>query len=255
MPDRKHYANAPITEAVIDLTVTPGQDFSIEDLEALGDTLANEYPTRTPMYLYLGQMSIEEIGDPMQAETSHQHGGYSFTSKNKKQELQARLDGFTFSIYAPYERWETFRKEARRLWELYRSAIKVKNVTRVALRYINRIDIPGSSVELENYVRTLPQVPNDMPNDGDQRSFFMQLQLWQDDIDCMLIINEAPVAPPNGKTTSIQLDFDLYREQFEEPWQANDDVAIWGFLEQLHDRKNEAFEASITDTTRGLIDE
>jgi uncharacterized protein (TIGR04255 family) len=207
------------------------------------------------MYLYSGQMSIEEVGDPMQAETTHRHGGFSFTNQNKQQVLQVRFDGFTFSTFAPYDRWETLRDEARRLWELYRSATGAQSVTRAAVRYINRIDIPHDPIELKDYLRTYPEIPVDLPNEGQIGSFFMQLQLWQGDLDCMLIVNQTPAPPQDEGTTSIQLDFDLFREQFAEPWRADEDEALWSFLEQLHHRKNEVFEASITDATRRLIDE
>lgn len=254
-PERRHYSKAPVTEALIDLTVTLAEDFSIDALEALGEAIADQYPTREPMYLYSGQISIKDVGDPMQAETAHQHGGFRFTDKDKQQVLQARLDGFTFSTFAPYDRWETLRDEARRLWRLYRSVVKAQSVTRAAVRYINRIDIPEAPIDLKDYLRTHPEVPDDMPHEGRGGSFFMQLQLWQEDLNCMLIVNEAPLSPLEQETTSIQLDFDLFREQFAEPWLADEDEAIWDFLEQLHDRKNEAFEASITNATRRLIDE
>jgi uncharacterized protein (TIGR04255 family) len=70
----------------------------------------------------------------------------------------------------------------------------------------------------------------------------------------LLIVNETPVPPPNEETSiSIQLDFDLFQERFENPWPVEEEAAVWNFLEQLHDRKNEVFEASITDATRRLI--
>lgn len=189
----------------------------------------------------------------MQVETTHQQGGFRFTSQNKQEILQARVDGFTFSTLAPYDRWEPFRDEARRLWELYRSAAKVESVTRAAVRYINRIDIPTSDVfQLDEYLRTHPEVSDDMPH-GTIANFFMQIQTWQEDLDCMVIINEAPAPSPDQTTTSIRLDLDLFREWFGEPWRADQDEAVWEFLEQLHDRKNEVFEASITDATRRLI--
>ncbi len=250
--ERTIYRNAPITEALIDLRIAHGQDFSLDDLEALGEVIADRYPVQESMYLLSGQISIQQPGDPMQAKTAQQHDGFRFTSKNKQQILQARIDRFTFSTLAPYDRWESFRDEARRLWELYRSAAKVESVTRVAVRYINRIDIPtGGVVQLQDYLRTYPEVSADMPH-RTIANFFMQTQFWQEDLDCVVIINEAPASSPNeATTTSIRLDLDLFREQFGEPWRA--DETVWEFLEQLHDRKNEIFEASITDATRRLI--
>ncbi len=253
MTERVHYANAPITEAVIDLRTAHAQDFAVADLGAIGEAIADRYPTQEPMYLHSGQISFQQPEDPIRVETTHQQGGFVFTSQNKQQIFQARTDGFTFSTLAPYDRWETFRDEARSLWELYRPIAKVESITRAAVRYINRIDIPSTStVKLEDYLRTYPEVSADMPNSGTIGNFFMQLQLWQGDLDCVLIVNETPALPPDDETTSIQLDFDLFRELVE-PWTADEDAAAWRFLEQLHDRKNEVFEATITDATRRLI--
>ncbi len=254
MTERAHYANAPITEALIDLRIAHAEDFSVGDLEAIGEAIADRYPTQEPMYVHSGQISFQQPETPVQVETAHQLGGFIFTSQNKQRIFQARADGFTFSVLGPYDRWESFRDEARGLWDLYRPAAKVENITRAAVRYINRIDIPSApTAQLEDYLRTYPEVSADMPNEGSFANFFMQVQLWQGDLDCLLIVNETPLPPPDDETTSIQLDLDLFRERFAEPWPVSEDAAVWDFLEQLHDRKNEVFEASITDATRRLI--
>src|SRR5215218_10531817 len=241
MARRTHYENAPITEALIDLRITHAENFSVDDLGKMGEAVANRYPTQEPLYFQSGQITFQQPGDPAQIEATQQHGGFRLISQNKQQIVQVRMDGFTFSTLAPYDRWEPFRDEARSLWELYRPAAKAEYIIRAAVRYINRIDIPGAAnVRIEDYLRTYPEVSADMPNEGLMADFFMQLQLPQEDLDCLLIVNETPVPSPDDETTtSIQLDFDLFREAFLEPWPADQDAAVWGFLEQLHDRKNE----------------
>jgi uncharacterized protein (TIGR04255 family) len=251
---RAHYSNAPITEALIDLRITRAQDFSVDDLGKIGEAIADSYPSQEPIYLHSGQLSLRQPDDPMQIETTHQHGGFRLTSQNKQQILQVRIDGFTFSTLAPYDRWETFRDEARSMWNLYRSVTKPEGVTRAAVRYINHLDIASftpdsSNVALENYLNVYPQYPDSwLPS-----NFFMQLQVWQEDLECWLVVNEAPTLSSGQEAASLQLDFDMFREQFEEPWRADDDAAVWDFLEQLHIRKNEIFEASITEETRRFI--
>lgn len=254
MPERRHYPRAPITEAIIDFAVTPRPDFSVEDLAEIRNSVMDDYPTEEAEYYYHGEISVPTPGKPAEHEAEHQHTGYRFTSPDKRQVFYARLDGFAFVVRAPYKNWESFRDEARRLWDLYRLFTRAENVTRAAVRYINRIDIPtGSSVALEHYLRTYPEVSRDLPYEGLLDNFFMQVQMWQEDLECMLIVNESPTAPPGEGILSILLDFDFFREQFEEPWRADDDTAVWEFMERLHDRKNEVFEASITRRTRGLI--
>jgi len=254
VPERAHYSKAPITEAVIDLWVPRTQGLSVEDLVPIQDAVADSYSHRESEYMYTGRVYIEEVGDPAQTEGAQWHNGFRFTSQDGQRVFYARLDGFAFSIQAPYDRWEPFRDEARRLWDLYRSVTGAKSVTRAEVRYVNRIDIPSTAtVQLEDYLRTYPEVSSAMPNEGVMANYFMQLQLWQEDLKCMLVVNEAPEPSPTGEAISIRLDFDFFREQFEEPWQADEDEEVWEFLEQLHDRKNEVFEASITDETRRLI--
>lgn len=222
------------------------------DLEPIRDAIADHYPLQES--LYSGQIRIP-VGETAQVETLHQQTGFRFSNQTGQKVLQSRVDGFAFSVLAPYDRWETFRDEARRLWNLYSSATNPRNITRVALRYINRIDIPTGDaqvVKLEDYLTLYPEIPPKWPHQN-LWTFFMQMQVLQEDLGCMLAINQATTEPPDPETTSILLDLDLFREQYEAPWQA-DDAAAWEFLERLHVRKNEYFEASITDKTRGLIE-
>lgn len=254
MTERAHYANAPITEALIDLRITHAQDSSVEDLRTIGEGVVDRYPSQQPIYIHSGEIFVEQASDPARVETTHQHGGFMFTSENKQQIFQARIDGFTFSTLAPYDRWESFRDEAHRLWNIYRSAVSPEGVTRASMRYINQFDVveyaaDPTAVELKDFLNVYPEAPEDWTFNN----FFMQMQMWQEDLDCWLVVNEAPVRTPDREAALLQLDFDLFKEQFEEPWRADDDNELWAFLERLHVRKNEAFEASITEKTRRFI--
>ena len=156
---------------------------------------------------------------------------------------------FTFSRLSPYERWDKFREEAKRLWDIYRSVFKPTMLRRLAVRYINRIDIPlkDRSVDLKHFLRTFPEVSPAMTQDI--TNCFMQLELPQDDLGAVLQLTEAVIPPVKPDTLSVVLDIDLYREQ-DTPC---DEKEIWEFFERLRTRKNEIFEACITDRTRKLI--
>lgn len=257
MAKRIHYPNAPITEATIDLRVVQSEKFSIEDLMEIRALVADSYPNEESEFVLSGEVHVKEDRPLLTQKTTNWHSGFRFTSRDEQRVFFARLDGFALSIRAPYDRWETFRDEARRLWKLYLSVAKVEGITRAAVRYINQLDITANApdpemVHLEDFVTVYPELPSSWPGGGVMRNFFMQVQIWQEDLGCWLIINEAPTQrSPEDDFFVLQLDFDFFREQLEEPWQDDDDV--WQFLEQLHVRKNEVFEASITDATRRFI--
>ena len=139
---------------------------------------------------------------------------------------------------------EPFCKEARRLWQLYRERLKPVAVTRVAVRYINRLDIRAERIELKDYLRTMPEIAEGLPQTLD--GYFMQLQIPMDDIRCKLLLNETIGESPKSGCLSLILDIDLFRTD-DIP---DDEESIWQLFELLHVRKNEVFEACITDRAR-----
>jgi uncharacterized protein (TIGR04255 family) len=189
------------------------------------------------------------IGPNAESSARHMQVGHMFVSEDEKQIFQARMDGFTFSRLAPYDRWEPFQAEAQRLWEIYRRHVEPTAIIRAAVRYINRLDLPFPFVELKDYLRTTPEVSPDFPR-GALSGYVMQLHIPQDDIGAMLILSQALVPPPEGtEITSVLLDIDLFKEIST----AVDEDTLWEVFETLHARKNVLFEACITDLTREVI--
>jgi len=249
MQIQRHYSKAPITEAVIDLKVTLTEGISVDKLKDIHPYISEKFPTIEPFYRGVGAFSYQP-GSTFQVNTSQQQIGFWFRSKDNLRTFQATLEGFAFNRLAPYESWEEFSSNAKYLWEIYKEICKPIQVTRAAVRYINQINIPVNGLtELKDYLSTVPEVSPNMPQNALQ-SFFMQLQIPQQDLNCMLIINEALAPPTNPEIVTIILDLDLFSQQV---WDSSDED-IWLFLEKLRRRKNEVFEASITDRTRELID-
>ena len=241
----RHYAHAPITEAIIDLKVTLPEGFSANDLENIYADISENFPIKEQ--IHAGSLLFQS-GPSIKIDASREHHGFLFRSKDGLRIFQATLSGFTFNRLGPYDTWEEFSGDARRLWEVYKAVCKPSSVVRVALRFINRLDLPGPTLDFNEYLRTVPEVSPVLPQG--LSGFFMQLQIPQEDLNCTLIINEAFTPPTSPELVSVILDFDLFREHI---WQS-DDKEIWRFIEELRHRKNLAFEASITDKTRRLID-
>lgn len=245
---QKHYNKAPITEAVIDLKVTLPEGVTVDRLNDIRPYIRDKFPIMSPFYEGIGEIAFQP-GEFLTADASQRQIGFWFKSEDGRQTFQARLDGFSFNQQAPYESWEKFSSEAKSFWRLYKDICKPVHVTRVATRYINQLNIPVDGVvELKDYLSTVPEV-SPVLSQKTLQSFFMQLQIPQQDLGCMLVINEALAPPVSPDVVTIILDFDLFRQQ---SWDSNDEE-IWYLLEKLRQRKNEVFEASITDKTRELI--
>jgi uncharacterized protein (TIGR04255 family) len=242
--DKRHYDHAPITEAIIDVRVKPREGLKLAALEKVREADEGVYPEVRKVAIAHGHL---EVGERVAASATQQQTGFAFTSSDQKQVLQVRMDGFGFSRLAPYETWEKCRDEARRLWTKYREQVTPLGVNRLAVRYINRFDLPGTQVEMKDYFRTTPEISPDLPQF--MNGFFMRVAIPQDDLKSVLLINQTIVPPARPDVTSVVLDIDLFRET-EVP---GDEESMWEFFEKLRDRKNEVFEACITENARRLI--
>jgi uncharacterized protein (TIGR04255 family) len=242
MPVR--YEKAPISEALIDIRVDPSVSLGIETLESLQDAVKDSYPTKTKRLFFQGQFSVgEEAG----AVATQNLLGFAFASQDGKQIFQARTDGFTFSRLRPYGTWLELRDESKRLWAIYRTTLSSVKVTRMAVRYINQIDIPMPFGDYREYFLTTPEVAADLPQQ--LNGFFMQLQFPQPDFGGTLILTQTPLPPTSPEIHSVILDLDVFR--FETELISEDQ--LWASLEILRDRKNLFFEGCITDKTRQLF--
>ena len=201
MSQTLHYRNAPITEAIIDLRVEPTCEPVADTLESVGNDEQDVYPERTPILMGTGYL---QWGDRVSATASSSPLGTRFASRDGKVIWQARLDGFTISRLAPYDRWESFRDEARRLWTNYRQRIQSSSIQRIAVRYINRFDIPRDRLELKDYFRTYPEVPPGLPDE--LTGFLLHLRIPQRDLLAEVLINQATILPPTENVRSVVLD-------------------------------------------------
>ena len=172
-----------------------------------------------------------------------------FISSDEKQVFQARLNGFSFSRLAPYEKWDPVEAEALRLWRAYSRVAKPQTINRIALRYINRIPLPmDEPVDLPQYLRTFPEISSDLPQGVDD--YLIQMAIPLPDYSAMLTMIQTTIKQPDG--FFLVLDIDVAR-LVEEPYSASTEPVISDWLSELRRAKNEVFEASITNKTRRLF--
>ena len=238
------YPHAPITEAVIDI-----QCVGVSSIEALDGINADEagYTSGEKLFAARGQMLFVPEANPVTTASSEPLG-FLFRSDDGLHIYQARTNGFTFSRLAEYTSWGEVSAEARRLWDKYRVRATPSRITRIAVRYVNRLDLPLPIKDFSDYLRTAPQLSTDLPQG--LSGYFMQLQLPLPDIRGTCVINQTIIEPPvKPNTVPLVLDIDVFRAE-ELPVS---EAQLWEQLEQLRHAKNFVFESCITDEARRLF--
>lgn len=238
-----HFSKSPLTEALIDIRVNPRDELVVETLGDIQRGHEKEYPTRKNKIHFAHELSFDPPGH---SSANQSLIGYNFVSADNHQIVQVKLDGFTFNRLAPYLTWEIFKEEARKWWQIYADIAQPKSVTRLAVRYINRLDLPLPLSDLKDYLKTVPEISPELPQG--LSSYVMQLHIPYDD-KATLVLNEALTPPPNPYVISVVLDIDLFRE-IDTPLSEQE---IWDYFEVLRNKKNEIFLACITEKTKELI--
>jgi uncharacterized protein (TIGR04255 family) len=245
----EHYLKAPIFEAIIDIQVRVSSAPPPGVFTRLASELSGTFPTSTSINQFQLNIvnnvpgGITPVGHPVRI------SGVRLTRPQNDRVLQIQPRGMTFSHLPPYTRWNIFSREARPLWQRYVEFVKPDAVTRVALRYINRIYIPHQRFEMSDYFHLYPRIPEKIPQDVS--GFFMQFQMPQADLakDATAVINMASAGLREDGAQGTVLDIDLFTPCELEP----STEEIFSLLEIIRTRKNELFEACITDRSRELF--
>ncbi len=232
--------NAPIIEAIIDIHVKLSSNFDVTRIDSIYNSISANYPERQELRIIESHFNRGSV-----TVSAPKLMGYRYTSSDKKQIFQARVDGFTFSRLKPYIKWDHIRDEARRLWELYRNITSPEAITRVAVRYINNLNIPMPIKDFSEYLTAPPTVPDALPQGV--TSFLNRVIIHEPLLDAYAIITQA-MDQVIGDVAPVILDIDVFvlRPEGIEENQA------WEILEKLRDFKNKIFFSSITEKLKEM---
>jgi len=241
---RVHLRNAPIVEALIDFRVLRAEGISGESFAGLRSSIGEQYTQASPMHSIEARFGIDR-GRWISPEPVQSAVGWMYRANAAV--AQFRVDGFTFSKVEPYTRWEEVFGEALRLWRCYVRAARPVQVSRVAVRYINRMRAPGPA-DLRVYLEAPPVLPPPIPQTI--REFLSRVFVEDNTRNANAIIVQALEPQVDPTTISLLLDIDAFREVALPP----EDVSLPDIFEQLRRLKNDVFFASITERTAEMYE-
>jgi uncharacterized protein (TIGR04255 family) len=234
--------NAPIVEGLLDIQFVPLPQERLPDLQALKTELP-DYPNVTSKIVFAGQIALSGVGP---ANLSQQSGiiGYQYTTADSKRVFQARLNGVTLSFLAPYPKFTDLQAEAQRLWGIFAAKIGPTPITRVALRYINKLELALPFADFSEYIRTVPEVAPTLPQQ--LSAYQMRLVLPDSESNAQSIITESfEGLSQDQKDATVYLDIDVFHNaSATEPLSVEQ---LWATVLELRDFKNRIFFGTITD--------
>lgn len=242
---REHLRNAPIVEAVIDFRVVRESGVSATNFAGLAPSIGMKYSQVGSIHSLEARFGIES-GKVLDSDQRRADLGWRYQAGSEV--AQFRVDGFTFSRLEPYTDWGDVFTEAFRLWEIYLDLARPKQLSRVAVRYINRIRVAGNP-SISDFLEAPPLLPKPIP--PVVRDFLTRVHVADDARSSAAVIVQAlePQFDPN--VISLLLDIDAYHDTNSlDPR----DPGLPALFQELRTLKNEIFYASITEKTAEMYE-
>ncbi len=242
------FPNAPITEAVLDIRVEPHPSLDLTKLGAIHDRVVSRFPDQQGITDFEAGIVVAPEGGQTITQTSARPLGFLLRSGDQTKVTQITRTGFTFNKLKPYEDWARFQSEARELWQYYVELAEPVKVTRVALRYINRIELPLPFADFKEFILTAPEIAPGISQGLDH--FFMRLEIpYPNELAAAIVTLTIDRSTPIIETVPIIFDIDVFRVSPFLPLSS----LIWESLESLRLLKNRIFFSSLTERAKELF--
>jgi uncharacterized protein (TIGR04255 family) len=240
-PHPKLYTAAPITEAVAEVRFSSALD--IKKLQSLSKKLARFYPNEVRQKARA--VSVDFVASA--ASFTDEEDILKRSSEDEVDICVLRNSAISISRLAPYTQWSDLRQRVERDLAIALKGTVWRQVARVGLRYINRIDIPlkDGLAPFEDYLNLHIHIPEIIETIGPYALYFDVVHN-----ELMIRIQSGKADAPVPNTFAVVLDIDVFK-MADLP---TDLPKILHLLDKMRDEKNLLFEAFVTNAARKLFD-
>lgn len=247
---------APIIEAIIEIRAnSKGEDWNhIEEIEGFTPHLESLYPNQDLRFTYKSELNVGVAGPT--TGLSSEIDAIRYKSEDGKDLVLLLKDGIVISRLALYEGWDDLQDKWKKSWSTYCKVKKPKQISRLGVRFINKIDIPSDGlIDLREYFTSESFLPI-----ASEKKFYSVSHtcLFERDSKTsggsVICRYQARSDESNTDSThaSFIIDIDVYKP---EPFGSQSDfqqLQLVEVLSELRDIKNEIFFESLTDKCKEM---
>jgi uncharacterized protein (TIGR04255 family) len=233
-----HYPNAQIAEALCEIhyALAPGQSWRPTAPGELFKRFQAEYPELEPITEHGVLLTIGADGVPTQ-QLAPPRLRFKLTHGSRPFMMQISEQTFTLNVLSPYPGWVAFNLELASRWPAVLDVIKPSKITRIGLRYINRIVRLSPAEKPEHWFRPSDYIATAALKSESRFLSRMETQLADSNRLLVTLAHDQNVDSV-AKHGAALLDIDVITEkETAADWQALNLALV-----QLHDRAWDAFD-------------
>lgn len=240
---RRHYATPPVVEALAELYFE-GSAWDVTAPGSFYERVKGQFPNKEQ----LEQVAFEvEVGpEGANARMGSGAGRALFRNADETRLVQVAGDVLVLNQLPPYPHFEAWSEALLEMLAVYREVANPTAITRLGMRYINRIGFSSTIVQMEDYFRVYAEVPDELGAMHGDFLIRLQLPTRVTGHEFLLTLGRAP-----ADTDGHAIVLDLYDTtslggptSFDEIQQS---------LSDAHENIEWVFEHTITDATRAIF--
>ena len=239
MATARTLSSPPISEALVDIQAAVVA--SPEAFEALGKEFKSEYPRADTRRIFQAELKVEHgrLLPPVAKDLGFQ-GVWLFNS-DETAVVQFRPNGLTLNNLKKYIGGDRLIDEALTLWSRFSERLQPTPVMRIALRYINRLELPFRPGDgFDRFLTAAPPVPPEAPQSVSE--FLSRVVTQEPTTEATVIITQQLThAEPNSPLVVIDVD------TFKSGTLSTDPCELRKSREQLRLLKNRTFFSLLTE--------
>lgn len=236
------YPKALIQEAVFDIRVNKVKNIDLESYIALANHELKDYSNVEKKFTLTSKLKFDSKKQDLSTENKKKNfTGVVFSKDDDNIKIQFRKDGFTLNMLKPYSNWDEFSSLAYKYWDVYRESIKPANISRIALRYINRIELPLQDLKFDTYFKSIPKLPSVFENSY-QDFLIRTVSRSRKSGNPAILIRR--IDKPENTFLPFIIDIDVYKDKNINQSNIKKDFEV------MREDKNDIFESLITDELR-----
>lgn len=164
--DRVTYRKPPIEEAVCDIQFAPSTEWDPTMPGRIYEKLKSTYNEKPRQQRVVEAQIQGAIAEGSPSVSFHQRFGKSrvqLLAEKGTRIVGVGPDQLSVHMLRPYTGWEKFCPRIWEALEAYRQVAEPEAVTRIGLRYINRISFEEPTPDLPHYFTIPPKLPDVVP--------------------------------------------------------------------------------------------
>lgn len=238
------YRYPPIVEAICEFRFSKETNWDPTVPGLVYDRVKDQFPNKETKLGQAIELKADESGFRQNIVPSQR---FVMLAEDRKSLIQIGQHVLSINHLKPYPGWEYFKPKIRLAFETLNDITNIQGIDRIALVYIDKIEIPGKEIKLEDYFKFYPYLGSDFPP---MFNFIAGCAfLYQDKRDiCRLQLTSA--MPDNKENSAVILstEYFLAKKNSIGPDRALD------WIENAHIVVRDLFKGSITERLESLFE-